>query len=339
MRQQISEAHFYRATKESSQMDERAEIRAKLIALLTAPDDALTMAAEAVIAKDAVWDIAHPVNRLEGRAAIVEGIVRPLRRAFQPLRRRDEIFMGGANRREQGGTWMAAVTHYVGIHSTPLFGIPASGRLTYLRSGEFYRVEGGLIVEAKLIMDFPDLMRQGGYPPFPDDQGTEVLFPGPETHDGVFPPARHDMDAFATVERMFQGLHRFDPNTFDSQGQMGPGGTWSDDFMWYGPGGIGSTMGWPGFVDHHRACFLRAFPDRIGGNHYCRFSDGAYVAVSGWPSMTMTHADTYLGIPPTGKKLTLRVMDFYRCEGDRIMENWVLLDYADLARQMGRDLF
>ena len=55
--------------------------------------------------------------------------------------------------------------------------------------------------------------------------------------------------------------------------------------------------------------------------------------------MTMTHKGDYLGVPATGRKLTLRVMDFYRCGNGRIMENWVLLDYGDLFMQMGVDLW
>ena len=99
-----------------------------------------------------------------------------------------------------------------------------------------------------------------------------------------------------------------------------------------------SNYRWSGFVKDHREPFLIAFPDRIGGNHYCRIGDGDYAAVGGWPSMTMTHKGDYLGVPATGKALTLRVMDFYRCAGGRIMENWVLLDYLDLFQQMGVDL-
>jgi predicted ester cyclase len=69
---------------------------------------------------------------------------------------------------------------------------------------------------------------------------------------------------------------------------------------------------------------------RKGGNHYCRIGDGDYAAVSGWPSMTMTHRGDYLGVPATGRALTLRVMDFYHCESAKIVENWVLLDLPDL---------
>ncbi|MEM8850430.1 MAG: ester cyclase [Pseudomonadota bacterium] len=45
-----------------------------------------------------------------------------------------------------------------------------------------------------------------------------------------------------------------------------------------------------------------------------------------------------MGVPATDRALTLRVMDFYRCDRDRIAENWVLLDYVDLFAQMGRDI-
>jgi predicted ester cyclase len=54
--------------------------------------------------------------------------------------------------------------------------------------------------------------------------------------------------------------------------------------------------------------------------------------------MTMTHAGAYLGVPPTGRPLTLRVMDFWRVDGKQIAENWVLLDLPDLFRQAGVDL-
>ena len=59
--------------------------------------------------------------------------------------------------------------------------------------------------------------------------------------------------------------------------------------------------------------------------------------------MTMTHAGDYLGVAATGKALTLRVMDFYRCDftqapDGKLAENWVLLDYVDLFAQMGVDL-
>ncbi|MEM8663652.1 MAG: ester cyclase [Pseudomonadota bacterium] len=319
--------------------DARGEARGKLTALLSAPEATLGAVAGDAIAQDAVFDLSCPLDRLEGREAFIDEFVRPLRAAMPHVRRRDEIFIGGDNRRSEGGWWTASVTHYVGAHAAPLFGALPSGRLAYFRSGEFYEFADGKIVRGRIIFDLPDLMRQAGRSPFPNDLGAEILFPSPETHDGICPPPTPGEDSLTIVERMFAGLHAYDPKTYASVGQVGTDGTWDSDLMWYGPGGIGSSTRWEGFVTDHRQPFLDAFPDRKGGNHYCRISDGAYCAVSGWPSMTMTHRAPYLGMPTTGKALTLRVMDFYRCAGGRIMENWVLLDLGDLTRQMGGDIF
>jgi hypothetical protein len=35
----------------------------------------------------------------------------------------------------------------------------------------------------------------------------------------------------------------------------------------------------------------------------------------------------------------MRVMDFWRRDGDRFRENWVLIDIPELLLQMGFDLF
>ena len=326
--------------------DPRAEVLAGLERLCTCDDHALADAAEAIIDPSAVFDLAAPIDRLDGRAAIVDGWLRPLRAALSHVRRRDIVFIGGHNIRAPGGYWVSAVCHYLGNFHASLCDLKPSGHLAFLRSGEFYRVESGRITEAKIIFDLPDLMRQAGRFPLPREQGNEMMFPAPATLDGVL-PARpgHSAGTMATVEKMLSDMHAFNPDTFESDGQTGTDGAWHPDMLWYGPGGIGSSYRWSGFVADHRERFLRAFPDRKGGNHYCRISDGDYAAVSGWPSMTMTHSDDYLGVPATGRALTLRVMDFYRCahhapDGGpgKIMENWVCLDYMDLSRQMGLDL-
>ncbi len=312
--------------------DPRTRIRADLHALIADP------AKMRCLADDVDWAVSAPFAPMSGPSAVGDGFFAPLHEAFGGLRRRDEIFIGGENPRAEGGYWIATLCHYTGIHRAAFHGISASGRLAFLRSGEFYRVENDQITKARIILDLPDLARQGGRPLFPDRMGTEMLFPGPATHDGILPAQAGGADSLALVARMLDDLHSFNPETGTSEGQIGEGGAWAHDFQWYGPGGIGSTQGWDGFVTHHRAAFLAAFPDRKGGNHYCRIGDGAYAAVSGWPSMTMTHRGTYLGVPATGKALTLRVMDFYRTEAGRIAENWVCLDYIDLFQQMGVDL-
>ncbi|MEM8787678.1 MAG: ester cyclase [Pseudomonadota bacterium] len=317
--------------------DFRAAAHTALNALHHASDAALANQLAQMSTPDTIWDFAHPIGRVTGPQA-VEAFYLPLRLGLTAVRRRDEFFIGGPNRRANGGQWIASLTHYVGTHSAPLFGVPPSHRLAFLRSGEFYRIEEGRITEAKILFDLLDLMRQAGRSPLPRLLGTEMLFPGPATHDGVLPMGDHGEATLDLVEAMLADLHTFDPDTNDSAGQTGAGGYWHEDMLWYGPGGIGSNYRWDGFVKDHRADFLRAFPDRKGGDHYCRIGDGDFAAVSGWPSMTMTHQGAYLGQPADGRALTLRVMDFYRCAGGQIHENWVCLDYLDLFAQMGRDL-
>lgn len=306
--------------------------------LLRGDDAAMRQTCARMLHPDCAYEISHPVGRLTGIEAIINGFIRPLRAALRHVYRRDEIFIAGTNRRAEGGAWMASVTHYVGSFDAAFFGIFPSARLAFLRAGEFYQVENDQIIQARIILDLPDLMRQAGRDPFGGQLGLETLFPSPATHDGVLPSGDNGAQSLDLVEAMLGDLHVYDPQTGGSVGQTGKNGYWADDMMWYGPGGIGSNYRWDGFVKDHRAPFLAGFPDRKGGNHYCRIGDGDYAAVSGWPSMTMTHQGAYLGIPPTGRDLTLRVMDFYRCAEGKIAENWVLLDYMHLMDQMGVDL-
>lgn len=284
------------------------------------------------------WDVSAPLPAITGPADVAETFLEPLRAAFTGLHRRNEMFIGGTNRRAVGGYWCAAVTHYVGNFTAPLWGIEPSGHLAFLRAGEFFRIEDGRIAQARIILDLPDLMRQCGRMPFAFSLGLETLFPGPATHDGVCPATGDGKVSLDIVEGMLGDLHVYDPKSFGSSGQTGATGYWHENMMWYGPAGIGSNFRWEGFVKDHREPFLRAFPDRKGGNHYCRIGDGNYAAVSGWPSMTMTFQGDYLGVKADGRPLTLRVMDFYRCTEGQIAENWVLLDYVDLFAQMGVDL-
>jgi predicted ester cyclase len=295
-------------------------------------------ATAAIFSRNADVAVSAPVETLAGADEVETRLLGPLRAAFEGLHRRDILFIGGPNRREEGGDWVASVTHYVGNFARPLFGIAPSQRLAFLRTGEFHRLDDGQIVTSRIILDLPDLMRQAGHRPFPGELGTEIVFPAPATQDGLFPQEGDGEASLDRVEAMIADLKDYDPATGASANQTGEGGHWRDDMLWYGPGGIGSNYRWDGFVKDHRRPFLTAFPDRVGGNHFCRIGDGHYAAFSGWPSMTMTHAGDYLGVPATGRPLTLRVMDFYRLSGGRIAENWVLLDYVDLFAQMGVDL-
>ncbi|WP_256371808.1 ester cyclase [Rubellimicrobium sp. CFH 75288] len=47
----------------------------------------------------------------------------------------------------------------------------------------------------------------------------------------------------------------------------------------------------------------------------------------------------FLGLPPTGRFVTMRVMDFYLHHEGLIRGNWLPIDLVDLLRQMCVDVF
>ncbi|WP_197409833.1 nuclear transport factor 2 family protein, partial [Haloferax profundi] len=93
-----------------------------------------------------------------------------------------------------------------------------------------------------------------------------------------------DADTAQTLElvedMIFEGLESFDEKGLDG---MGMEEYWHEDFMWYGPTGIGITRGIDGFQEGHQGPFLDAFPDRLTEGGDIRFAEGNYCGWSGWP--------------------------------------------------------
>lgn len=289
------------------------------------------------LASDAVFHTVHPMNDLAGAEGLVAGLVAPLRTAIPDLQRRTHVLMAG---RFKDADWVCAMGVFEGTMTAPWLGIPATDGLVNLRFGEFYRIEEDRIAEVYAIYDLIDLMRQAGINPLPArPAGVPDIFPAPITQDGVrFNSAeRQETEAsIALVEAMIFGLHRFADGDLKL---MGMEQYWSPAMLWYGPGGIGSNRGVPGFQRYHQQPFLTAFPDRVGGNHKARFAEGAYVASTGWPSITATHVGTWLGVPGTGRPVTMRVMDWWRRDGEALKENWVFIDVPHVLLQSGYDIF
>lgn len=310
--------------------------------LVTVPDSELETRLESLSHPDAEWHLSDPIGLCAGNDAVAGQLLVPLRQALGHLHRRPELFISGESRVNDGGSWIAGFGHWVGNLTGPLLGLQPHDHLVFLRYGEFYRVRDGRIAEARIIIDWVDLMRQLGCLPLPGELGTEMLFPAPASHDGIR-LAGSDRDesnkTVELVEAMIGDLKAFDPETFDSSGQTGKDGYWHQNMLWYGPGGIGANLSYTGFQKDHRIPFLTAFPDRVGGNHYARFGDGPYACSSGWPSIHATHKGDYLGVAATGTSITMRVMDWWRSENGQLIENWVLIDFIDLFGQMGVDLF
>jgi predicted ester cyclase len=287
--------------------------------------------------EDATWQGPAPIDRLDGRDAVAAEFWEPLLAAFPDLERNDYALFDGTF---AGDTWVCATGNLVGTFEEEWLGIPATGHATWLRYGEFHRLVDGRIAETRLFVDLLDLLRQAGFEFFPA-LAPEVVIPGPSTRDGVVLDER-DADASAETlqlveDMIFEGLESFEEVGLDG---MGMEEYWHEEFMWYGPAGIGTTRGIDGFQEFHQGPFLEAFPDRLSGGDDVRFAKGRYCGWHGWPSLEATHTgDGWLGLPATGESVTMRVMDVWRREGDLLAENWVFIDMIDLLDQLGVDVF
>ena len=52
-----------------------------------------------------------------------------------------------------------------------------------------------------------------------------------------------------------------------------------------------------------------------------------------------THSGEFMGIQPTGKRVEIRYMDFWKVKDGKIVDNWVMVDFPHLLRQLGVDPF
>jgi predicted ester cyclase len=334
----------------------RRDLRDRLLRLAELPAAATAAELALACAPDAVWRVAHPIDEVSGPDAAAARVFAPLKRALPDLERRDEIFVGGAY---DGRLYVAAVGHYCGTFRHDWLGIPATGTTAYLRYGEVYEIDaGGRILQANLLWDILDLIRQAGIWPIAPRLGVEGMWPGPITGDGIrLDPSDAAIGAASIAQTlaMHATLAEFDDAgrlTRDNLIAMPQRDHWHPKMMWYGPSGIGTTRGLDGFVDGHQLPFRRAFrrPQgtfdevtaerrRHGAGHYIRIGDGPYSVTGGWPSVYAIHdGDGFCGMPPTGRPVTMRVMDFYLHHEGLIRENWVPLDMLDLFRQMGVDV-
>lgn len=300
---------------------------------------------------------AHPMNEGRGLDFLADSVWRPLMAALPDLERRDLIVLGG---QFEGRDYVAMMGHYCGTFRRDWLTIPATGQPVYLRYGEVHEIRDRKIVQTNCLWDVLDVIRQAGFWPLAPSLGTEGMWPGPITGDGLlFTPQDPDQSASSIAQTLSMHGALGAYNDFEGAGREGllnmpQKDYWHPKMMWYGPSGIGTTRGLQGFVDYHQLPFRRAFPGRKGGGqwdeiaelkashgggHYIRVGDGAYSVTGGWPSVFAMHnGPDFLGVGATGRPVTMRVMDFYLHHEGLIRENWVPLDILDLLMQMGVDV-
>jgi predicted ester cyclase len=282
--------------------------------------------------------LATPFEDLDGARGLYREAYVPLHRAIPDLERRDLIVMAGQS--PTGAQWVGCCGHYSGTFVKPFLDIPPTGHPVAMRFHEFYRLEDGRVAEMQALWDIPELMLQARAWPMAPALGREWHAPGPATQNGLVGGPRDEVASEASLQLvldMLTGLSKF---ATGGVAAMELDRFWHPRCSWYGPSGIGSNRGIAGFRHWHQIPFLNGMPDRQGtGGKGEFFADGAYVGVSGWPNMRATiSGDGWMGIAPAGQQITMRSLDFWRCENGLIRENWVLVDLLHVYRQIGVDV-
>lgn len=307
-------------------------------ALATADVRTLRPALEAAFHPDASLHLCHPFGELTGPDALHDRALAPLLAAMPDLERRDMIVMAGTT--PEGQDWVGCMGNYMGTFLSPFLGIRPTGHLAHMRYHEFFRIEGGRIVEMQAIWDIPELMMLAGVWPMAPQFGAYLCTPAPMTGDGLATDG-DGAAAMAHVMAMLTDLCRHPAEPDPAIMQMEA--YWHPRFNWYGPAGIGTGRGISGFRNWHQIPFLQAMPDRkldsMGALSSHWVAEGQYVCETGWPNMRLTLTnDGWMGIAPAGREVLLRSLDFWRLEAGLIRENWVLVDLLDLYRQVGVDV-
>ena len=283
--------------------------------------------------------ICYPFGELIGPESLYEGAYSQLFNSIPDLERRDIITMAGTT--PEGQDWVGTMGNYMGTFVKPWLNIPATGHLTHMRFHEFFKIEDGAVSEMQAIWDIPEVMVQARAWPLAPQLGSFLCTPAPMTQDGLCISGNGDM-ALKRVLAMLTDLCHHPAEGGPEIMRLST--HWHSKFNWYGPTGIGTARGITGFRNWHQIPFLRGMPDRkldaMGDLMSHWISEGNYVCETGWPNMRLTLSDDgWMGLPPVGKEILMRSLDFWRVEDGLIRENWVLVDLLDIYRQLGLDVF
>jgi predicted ester cyclase len=296
--------------------------------------------------KDVDWNGSHPINQLVGVETLITDFYQPLLKSFPDLRRDPYVFMGG----EDGGEyWVSATGYMTGTFVEDWLGIPATDDKTNIWFGQFFAMEDGKIAESYAVLDVLSVIRQAGFQVLPPARGAEGgKVPAPLTGDGILLTEQDELESRKTLQAvvaMLTGLGRYvRSRDLGDMRSMEQQHYWHPQMHWYGPSGIGACFTLEEFEDFHQRPWLHAFGDRNlhqtgGGRRMGFIGEGNYACGGIWDTVFSKHHGEFRGIPATGTMMSMRDFDWWRREGDLLVQNWVPIDLGDICMQMGVDLF
>lgn len=282
----------------------------------------------------------YPFNQISDKNTLAERVWQPIYHAFSGLQRRQDVFIAGESEID-GDTWVMSMGHFMGLFDNDWLGIRANKKTVMLRYAEFHCVRGDKITRSGFFCDIIGFMQQVGLNPLPLQTGAAFLCPGPATHDGLLLDEQSEIESsktLALVNTMIKDLSELNQSGNDSCSPEFLARTWHQDMVWYGPAGIGTSYTIERYQQHHQYPFRQGLKGKAFNGHLCRFAEGNYACFFGWPNLTNTAIGGFLGLTGSNQPADMRVVDVYRREGDKLKENWVIIDLPYWLKQQGLDI-
>lgn len=289
---------------------------------------------------DYQWYGVYPFNEQNGGDAVAEVFWVPFLSTWSNVQRRQDVFLAGTSEIDNTD-WVISMGHFMGLLDGNWLGFPASQKIAFLRYADFNCIKDGKIIRSSFFCDLIGFMYQLGINPLPPQTGASFIYPGPRTHDGLlFEPQdqRESQKTLELVNRMICDLSDLNKNKNDCPSPDLLKKTWHDDMTWYGPAGIGASYTIPRYQEQHQLPFRKGLKDKAFNGHICRFAEGNYAGFFGWPNLTNMATGGFLGLPASSTPADMRVVDIYRRQGEKLSENWVLIDLPWWLKQQGVDV-
>lgn len=282
----------------------------------------------------------YPYNKIENLPQVSSKVWQPIYTSFKNLQRRQDVFMAGTSE-INGETWVMSMGHFMGLFDKDWLGIRANRKVAMLRYAEFNCVENGKITKTGLWLDIIGLMHQVGINPLPPQTGASFVYPGPRHHNGMLFDEQDPAEAVKTLQvlnTMIDDLSKLNQTGNDRAGPEVMQKNWHDNMTWYGPAGVGATYTIPRYQEQHMYPFREGLHDKVFNGHVCRFAEGQFACFFGWPNLSNRAKGGFMGLPSGDVRADMRVVDVYYREGDKLLENWVLIDIPYWLKQQGVDI-
>ena len=279
----------------------------------------------------------YPFREQTSIEAAADTFFIPLKESLSAMQRRQDIFIAGTNEID-GTTWVMSMGHMMGNFDKDWLGIPHNRKMISLRYAEFNCVENDRIVKTGCFVDLIGFMQQAGVNPMPPQTGNYYVYPGPRNHDGLLfedAPEEEGVKTLDLINEMVADLDKLNtgfgcpPEVLEK--------SWSKDMIWFGPGGIGASHTIPRYQEQHQLPFRNNLTDKKFNGHVVRFAEGNFACFFGWPNLSNTPTGGFLGMPG-GTRADMQVVDVYCRQGDKLSENWVLIDLVYWLKQQGLDI-